>query len=226
MSEMSTRIRNGVGGLFLGVLGNALWSAIGSGALISAFVTGFAYINGHPILLDRGITALITCVFIALLTVVLRSVSKRTSVKATQPQSDPKTIPQPSAPPLPIWISPDDRKHLCTTLKNARDLSLLAKAGDYKVRILHGPTDTATRLAQELGAVFTEAGWPQIAPPTLRSNESPPPKGIWVMGSLTPPVLLATVHLSNALNEIGIKHQRHQSAEYRKYDYSWMFIEE
>jgi hypothetical protein len=225
MTQVSTPARNWATNILLGVLGNALYSVLASGALISGVVSAAAYLNGHhPLLLERGITAFITCGAIAVATLALATIRGR--VNRAHPQSVTPRKSNAQLPPLPMptWISPEDRQMFIHNLKKIIDRNAKANIQPYPIQILYTDTEQATRLSREFAVMLKEAGWIQFAQPTVIKQFLP--SGIWVLSSLSEPSNIAGTFLSVALNEIGIKHRRQADAQLRQFGQCVLFIGE
>ncbi len=133
----------------------------------------------------------------------------------------------PAPPSLPAWIAPDDRKLFVSRLKDLQTLTLKANKAPYKVAVFYGPTENATRLAEEFGALFSEAGWLEGSP-AIRDPATVPlkSKGISLLSSMGGPTVMGGMHLSNLLNEIGIRHYRVMDGAFRKFNCCLLCIEE
>jgi hypothetical protein len=87
------RLRDWAAKLFWDVLSNALWGAIGSGTMIAAAVSLFGHFTSHPIWLERGATALVTCIVIIVLTLII-SVGRRLMHRSSDTIPDSNTEPR------------------------------------------------------------------------------------------------------------------------------------
>jgi hypothetical protein len=86
------RLRAWSAKLFWNVLGSALWTAIAGGTVLAALVSLVGYFTSHPMWLDRGATALITCTIIAILTATISLIGSRHSGEVATQQHPPNIV--------------------------------------------------------------------------------------------------------------------------------------
>jgi hypothetical protein len=70
--------------LLFGFAGNALWTGIYSGFLVTGVTTAIAYFTKSAFWVDKGLTALITCVAIAILVALVSFIQRRVMVSPQQ----------------------------------------------------------------------------------------------------------------------------------------------
>src|SRR3954451_7599786 len=107
-------VKDWVGKLFWGVAGNALYSAIASGGLVALLTTAIAkLLSLNPVWIDRGITALLACIAIAIFAKVFSYLRSYFGGAETK-----------SAPPVKVAGVPHEYEEIVNQSFENRDIPL------------------------------------------------------------------------------------------------------
>ena len=206
------------------------WGAILAGLLAGALLVYHDFGGLDLRWADRVTGALVASVFVAIVSIVMtvvRDSKKQRSgnIVALGGTISPPVPKPPPSKPLPTAISPNDRKLMTAELMGPQKLQTIAKLPPFKVRVLYVPSPTTTYVAEELNAIFVEAGWQVASKPELFTGDAANvAKGISVWSSLTNPARVAASIISMALKQIGIKHHHFENVELRQHDFCMVII--
>jgi hypothetical protein len=204
------------------------------GSVVAAILASSVFVWRHfgaltPRWNDAAIGALVASGFIALFSVVvtaLREWTKQPNVAALKVSVDTPTLQTPESVPLPTAIGPNDRKLIIEHLTKFGNFQTAAKLAPFKARVMYVPSGTTSYLAEELYSIISEAGWTLMdnAPQKYTADTSKMATGISIWSSYTDPAQVAGIYISQAFNQVGIKHKHYRHVDLRHQDFCMVLI--